>query len=149
MLELLFLLYAVFSGLKDAVLWSRKGDEAFEWNEHSIFVLERLAVGLLPFAAVFHVLIIGGGWLELGLDVLTGALLFVPWHNVSYYFGQYWIRLGLPFRDSWSRYLADEVRGLTYTSKKSTSVFTASFRIRVVLIILATLSGTVRIYLAF
>lgn len=39
--------YACASGIKDAVLWSKKGTKAFNWNEHLIFVVERLIIGLI------------------------------------------------------------------------------------------------------
>jgi hypothetical protein len=44
--------YACFSGWKDAILWSKKGADAFPWNEHLVFVAERAAVGTLVFVDV-------------------------------------------------------------------------------------------------
>ena len=44
--------YACLSGWKDAILWSKKGVNAFPWNEHIVFVAERAAVGTLVFVDV-------------------------------------------------------------------------------------------------
>ena len=44
-LELQLLSYACISGWKDAILWSRKGADAYDWNEHYIFNAERACVG--------------------------------------------------------------------------------------------------------
>lgn len=44
--------YTCLSGWKDAILWSKKGAEAFPWNEHIVFVAERAAVGTLVFVDV-------------------------------------------------------------------------------------------------
>lgn len=44
-LELQLLSYACISGWKDAILWSRKGSDAYDWNEHYIFGIERACIG--------------------------------------------------------------------------------------------------------
>ena len=52
-LELQLLSYACISGVKDGILWSKKGANAFEWNEHIVFISERACIGsmvlVLPF----------------------------------------------------------------------------------------------------
>ena len=48
-LELQLCFYACISGWKDAILWSRKGSDAYDWNEHYIFVIERACVGSIVF----------------------------------------------------------------------------------------------------
>jgi hypothetical protein len=53
MLELIIELqlqsYACISGWKDAILWSRKGSDAYDWNEHYIFIAERVCIGSMVF----------------------------------------------------------------------------------------------------
>jgi hypothetical protein len=44
-LLLQLLSYACISGWKDAILWSRKGSDAYDWNEHYIFNAERACIG--------------------------------------------------------------------------------------------------------
>lgn len=44
-LELQLLSYACISGWKDAILWSRKGADAYDWNEHYILIAERACIG--------------------------------------------------------------------------------------------------------
>lgn len=50
---LLLCAYACISGVKDGILWSKKGADAFEWNEHIVFISERACIGsmvlVLPF----------------------------------------------------------------------------------------------------
>lgn len=50
---LLLCAYACISGVKDGILWSKKGADAFEWNEHIVFIAERACIGsivlVLPF----------------------------------------------------------------------------------------------------
>ena len=48
-LELQLLSYACISGWKDAILWSRKGSDAYDWNEHYIFIAERACIGSIVF----------------------------------------------------------------------------------------------------
>ena len=52
-LELQLCFYACISGVKDGILWSKKGANAFEWNEHIVFISERACIGsmvlVLPF----------------------------------------------------------------------------------------------------
>jgi len=47
LLQLLF--YACISGWKDAILWSRKGSDAYDWNEHYIFIAERGCIASIVF----------------------------------------------------------------------------------------------------
>jgi len=48
-LFLQLLSYACISGWKDAILWSRKGSDAYDWNEHYIFITERGCIGSIVF----------------------------------------------------------------------------------------------------
>jgi hypothetical protein len=52
-LELQLLSYACISGWKDAILWSRKGSDSYDWNEHYIFVAERGCIGSIVLTIPF------------------------------------------------------------------------------------------------
>jgi hypothetical protein len=69
--------YACISGIKDAILWSRKGSESFRWNEHLVFVAERVAVATLVFSdgTIYQKLMTVACWL--------GCFSFL--HNGFYY----------------------------------------------------------------
>jgi hypothetical protein len=75
MLIIIFTLRA----MEQAVLWSRKATEAFNWNEHILFVLSRLAI-FASFVACSYL-----SWKE----VLFGIICFLPMfffvHNGVYY----------------------------------------------------------------
>jgi hypothetical protein len=76
---LLLILVFIVRAIEQAVLWSRKGTEAFRWNEHILFVLSRVIL----FASLIIVSMLT--WQE----VLYGILCFLPMffmiHNGSYY----------------------------------------------------------------
>jgi len=52
-LELQLCFYACISGVKDGILWSKKGANAFEWNEHIVFISERACIGSIVFVLPF------------------------------------------------------------------------------------------------
>lgn len=69
----LFCVYAFLQGIADAVLWSRKGHEAFEGNEHVVLFVGRLVVLMLA---------------VVGMDVVTAFLvgcMFPFIHSGAYY----------------------------------------------------------------
>lgn len=83
---IILVLYACVSGAKDGVLWSRKGHEAFKWNEHAIFVVERCLFFSMPF--VFPVMSYIGqemSILNALIVTISAALCFSFWHNGFYY----------------------------------------------------------------
>ena len=71
--------YAYQQGRAHAVADSLRGSDAFPWNEHRIYVLERSAVLALPF---FSTLITTEDSLIL---LLCSMLSFPFWHNGAYY----------------------------------------------------------------
>lgn len=75
-------LYAAASGVKDAVLWSKKGAEAFSWNEHKIFVIERTIICF----ALYTVLYLRHD--QLLVVIAAFVLSFSFWHNGCYYLGR-------------------------------------------------------------
>ena len=74
--------YACISGWKDAVLWSKKGSDAYDWNEHWIFGIERACIGSIaltvPFMADFTLA-------DSGVIILVFLLCFSFLHNGVYY----------------------------------------------------------------
>lgn len=79
-LFLILCLYAATSGFKDGILWSRTGVEAFSWNEHLIFVLERCAVICAVFSA--HNLSLE----QIIATIIAFLFAFSFFHNQAYYF---------------------------------------------------------------
>lgn len=81
-LELQLCFYACISGVKDGILWSKKGANAFEWNEHIVFMAERACIGsimlVLPFTPKFSLL-------DSGVVLASFCLCFSFLHNGCYY----------------------------------------------------------------
>ena len=81
-LELQLCFYACISGVKDGILWSKKGANAFEWNEHIVFISERACIGsivlLLP-------LLSKPSFLDVSAVLLSFCMCFPFLHNGSYY----------------------------------------------------------------
>lgn len=78
----LLLYYSAISGIKDGILWSRKGSEAFKWNEHIIFMIERITIGLLPLA---YIIIERFTWVDYKVMLISWILMFSFIHNGFYY----------------------------------------------------------------
>lgn len=79
---LVLILFAASSGLEQAILFSRKGAEAFKWNEHFVFFVTRCAL-------------VGIAWSAAGLSVVDRLLLipifalcFSMPHNEVYYYSR-------------------------------------------------------------
>ena len=81
-LELQLLSYACISGVKDGILWSKKGNEAFEWNEHLVLVAERACIGSIVFVLPF---ITNISLLDSGVMLASYCLCFSFLHNGCYY----------------------------------------------------------------
>lgn len=82
---LIFNIYACISGFKDSVIYSLKGAEAFPWDEHKVYMSERIAVVSLMVCATFidvH---------SLWVLIVCIALSFSFWHNGFYYEGRDWM----------------------------------------------------------
>ncbi len=90
MIVLLYSLFALLSGLIEAVLYSRRGAEAFTRNEHAEMVLQRVMVLLLPLAGVwlYH---LTASWLYLLAEHVAAVLLFPMAHDEAYNFTRLWI----------------------------------------------------------
>lgn len=82
LLILLFNAYAIVSGYKDSILWSRRAADAFTWNEHIVFIVERIVIIALVIAST-HVSPIQA----LGAT-LAFLLMFSLTHNQAYYHGR-------------------------------------------------------------
>lgn len=81
----LFCFYFVLSGIKDAMLWSKKGAEAFTWNEHIVFVLERATIVLLSIVSVLAVELTANFLVKYILVLVASLLAFAFWHNGTLY----------------------------------------------------------------
>lgn len=87
LLYLSYLFYPFFSGWKDAVLWSKKGDLAYSWDEHLIFTGERIGFA----SAVIATWWINPVWWAFLATGLCGIASFFFFHNGMYYLGRKWI----------------------------------------------------------
>lgn len=76
----LICLYACLSGIKDAILYCKKGHDAFRWNEHIVFASER---------GVVISLLVCGYFLNKPYQLvnipIAGILAFSFWHNGFYF----------------------------------------------------------------
>lgn len=87
-LYIVFLIYPAISGIKDAVLWSKKGTDSFKFDEHFIFVIERAA---FIFSVLLTAYVVKNScvtpWNILAI-FFCWALGFPFVHNGSYYWGR-------------------------------------------------------------
>jgi len=81
-LELQLLSYACISGWKDAILWSRKGSDAYDWNEHYIFDAERCCIASMVFTIIF---LDGFTFKDACWVIVTMGACFSFLHNGFYY----------------------------------------------------------------
>ncbi|TGE23516.1 hypothetical protein [Hymenobacter metallicola] len=90
MVVLLYQLFGILSGAIEAVLYSRRGAEAFTRNEHAEMVLQRIVVASLPLAGVL-LYQWSGSALYVGFELVPAALLFPLCHDEAYNFTRLWI----------------------------------------------------------
>lgn len=76
-------IYASLSGVKDGILYGRRGADSFSWNEHVVYVIERMAFGAM-FLSGFAVGLIGSYW-SVGMITISAVFGFSFWHNGYYY----------------------------------------------------------------
>ncbi len=81
-LFILLCAYACASGVKDAILWSKRGADAFNWNEHLVFVAERAVIGSIVFVIP---LLISPSFIKISVVLACFSLCFPFLHNGSYY----------------------------------------------------------------
>lgn len=79
---LLLCAYACISGVKDGILWSKKGADAFEWNEHIVFIAERACIGSIVLVLPF---ITNISLLDSVVVLASFCLCFSFLHNGCYY----------------------------------------------------------------
>ncbi|RSK33944.1 hypothetical protein [Hymenobacter metallilatus] len=90
MLVVLYSAFAALSGVVEAVLYSRRGAEAFSRNEHVEMVAQRLAVLLLVPAAIVTMQW-SGSWWYVGAELVAAVLCFPMVHDEVYNFVRLWI----------------------------------------------------------
>ena len=96
MIVLLFSLFAALSGLIEAILYGRRGAEAFTHNEHVEMTLQRASVVLLVLAAVLLPAWLGR--LYVAFELVPALLVFPLVHDEAYNFSRLWLK--------WSDYYA-------------------------------------------
>ncbi|HEX8350417.1 MAG TPA: hypothetical protein VF598_10685 [Hymenobacter sp.] len=90
MVALLFLLFGAFSAFVEAVLYARRGAEAFAFNEHAVMTLQRAAVVLLGPAALLLLHWTDSAW-YVACEAVPALLLFPLVHDEAYNFTRLWI----------------------------------------------------------
>ena len=91
MITLLYSLFAILCGVIEAVLYARRGAEAFQRNEHIDMTLQRIAAALLaPAGAVLYIWQ-GSLWLVVA-ELIPAALVFPLFHDEAYNFTRLWLK---------------------------------------------------------
>ncbi len=91
MLALLYQLFGMLCGLIEAVLYCRRGAEAFVRNEHTDMMLQRIAAALLAPAGALLYAWHGSLWWVLA-ELVPTALLFPLFHDEAYNFSRLWLK---------------------------------------------------------
>lgn len=119
MLALTYQLFAISCGWLEAVLYARRGAEAFQGNEHMGMMLQRLAAWLLVPVALLtqHYL---GEWSQ--AEVLAAGLLFPLFHDEAYNFTRLWLDYtAMGYGDGEARRMAWQVYRYGYQSPTTTA----------------------------
>lgn len=87
---LLFLVYFIADGKRDAIMWSKKGADAFPTNEHTVLGAMRIVLFTLVLLKVSI------------FTWLTALLLFPLIHNGSYYYYREQIEPGVYPKKFWA-----------------------------------------------
>ncbi|TVT43134.1 hypothetical protein FNT36_03305 [Hymenobacter setariae] len=88
MLAITYQLFAILCGWLEAVLYARRGAEAFTGNEHTGMMLQRIAAWLLvPVSLLAQHWI--GEWAL--VEIVPAGLLFPLFHDEAYNFTRLWI----------------------------------------------------------
>lgn len=88
MLTLCYCCFAALCGWLEAILYAKRGAEAFGFNEHVGMTLQRVAAALLvPLAMLAYA---WHGW-WLAAELLPAALLFPLCHDEAYNFTRLWL----------------------------------------------------------
>lgn len=74
---------ALLFGVKEGILYSRKGADAFPGNEHTLFTWERLTVAGVALAALLDAYLFGITFV--GYEVVAWSYHFSFFHNEAYY----------------------------------------------------------------
>ena len=91
MVALLFQLFGALSGVIEAVLYCRRGAEAFHRNEHIDMTLQRLVVAALAPAGALLYAWHGSVW-GVVAELVPTALLFPLCHDEAYNFTRLWLK---------------------------------------------------------
>ncbi|AHJ98952.1 hypothetical protein [Hymenobacter swuensis] len=90
MITLLYSLFAILCGVIEAVLYARRGAEAFQRNEHIDMTLQRIAAALLaPAGAVLYIWQ-HSLWLVVA-ELVPAALVFPLFHDEAYNYTRLWL----------------------------------------------------------
>jgi hypothetical protein len=79
------IVYPCCSGLKDAILWGRKGADSYTWDEHNVFIIERI------FQTLYVLFVIVLWYLSIltPLDLIISEIAYIlsfPFFQDSFYY---------------------------------------------------------------
>lgn len=116
------LVFAACEGIAHAILWSKRGADAYKWNEHIVFVVQRIVLGLLI-------------WYSSDLAYLiAGSIAYIPVHASVYYEARK--RIDGSYPKGW----------MSEPSSKSTARFNFSFFTRILLFFISLIIIISRVY---
>lgn len=90
MLALIYCIFALLCGWLEAILYDKRGAEAFKSNEHIGMTLQRVAAALAPVISVALYHFTGHFWIL--LELVPAALLFPAIHDEAYNFVRLWLK---------------------------------------------------------
>lgn len=89
MLAFTYSIFAALCGWLEAILYDKRGAEAFKSNEHVGMTLQRIAAALSCVASVVLYRLTGQFWIL--LELIPAALFFPLVHDESYNFTRLWL----------------------------------------------------------
>lgn len=118
--------YACISGVKDGILWSKKGADAFTWNEHIVFIAERACIGSIVIVIPF---LTEPSFIKVSVVLGCFSLCFSFLHNGFYY--------------TTRRYIDVDYYHWFSESKSSSARYNANSTLRTIFFILGVIAFTI------
>ena len=115
--------YACISGIKDGILWSKKGADSFTWDEHIVLVAERACIGSIVLVIP---LLIEPSFEKVSAVLFSFCMCFSFLHNGCYY--------------TTRRYIDVDYYHWFSESKSSSARFNANSTLRTILFIVGVLA---------
>lgn len=125
LLYILRIIYPLCSGMKDAILWSHKGVNAFPFDEHVVILIERISITVFVLFMIIGHKLQWFGLVDLLIVELCYILSFPFFQAGMYYQSRHWIDKA--YKGFWS------------DSSTSSAKLNFSFKVRSLLFLLSIL----------